>query len=106
MAAAAQQRADAVLAKHDGRGARELFGEKSRVVRHQQRGLFLLAENVPGDGFDRQAHARERKVFGDNAAPSGGAEGDGRCGHWFYAPRIVSWRGPWLQRSYGRCHKR
>src|SRR6266566_3462265 len=76
----AKQRTHAALGEFRGRRAREFLREEARVVRHEQRGARIAAQDVFGDGRDRDAHIAEREILGNDSAPAGGAKfyGTGR----------------------------
>src|SRR5207248_310779 len=88
----AKQRLHAVIGEFRGGRARKLLGEKARVVRDEQRGMRIAAQHVFRDRRHRDAHIAEGKIFGNDAAPTGGSELYGCSRHWFISRRIVSWR--------------
>src|SRR5205085_1419414 len=83
--AGAKQRVHAAFGELGSRRARELLGEKTRVVRHEQRGPRITAQYVFGDGRNRNAHVGKREILGDDAAPARGAKFYGRSRHFVSA---------------------
>ena len=77
----AEQRADAVVLKDVNRELGKFFGIEACVVADENRGLLRLGFHVFRDGRDREPHVREGEIVGDEAAPAGRAELDGRGGH-------------------------
>src|SRR5881398_3340440 len=77
----AKQRANAVMLQDVHGELREFFGVEARVVAHQDGGVFRLGFRMFGNGSDRQANIGEGEIVGDEAAPSGSAELDGRGRH-------------------------
>ena len=77
----AKQRANAVMLQDVHGELREFFGVEARVVAHQDGGVFRLGFRMFGNGGDRQANIGEGEIVGDEAAPSGSAELDGRGRH-------------------------
>ncbi len=57
---------------------RKFFGVETRVVAHQDRGLFGFGLGVFCDGGDGQADVGEGEIVGDEPAPSRGAKLNGR----------------------------
>ncbi len=86
---AAEKALDLALAQHPGRLPGEFRGKESSVVADDQpraAGIFLA--HVVGDGVRHAAHGFESEIFGDDAAPAGGAEMNFLVRH---SARIVSW---------------
>ena len=77
----AEQRADAVVLKDVNRELRKFFGIEACVVADENRGLLRFGFHVFRDGRDREPHVRKGEIVGDEAAPAGRAELDGRGGH-------------------------
>ncbi len=88
----AEQRMHAAIIEFSCRGTCELLGKEARVVGYKQRRTPIAAQDVVGDGGDGDAHVGEREIFGDDAAPAGGAEFYGRGRH-FVLCRAVLYLG-------------
>src|SRR5882762_739504 len=74
----AEQRADTVrLQNGDGKGGKFL-GVETSVVTDENGGLGGFGFNVFGDGGDGETHVGEGEIVGDQSAPAGSAEFDGR----------------------------
>ena len=64
-----------------GRRKGKFFGEKARVVADDQARRLFLCADVAGNGGRDSANAGKSEILGDDAAPAGSSEMNGRSGH-------------------------